>query len=339
MTDLADTVEELYGLPRDGFIPRRDELVKQARAEKDRETATAIGALRKPSVAAWLANQLAREHPDEVGALAELGSSLRDAQSRLEGDALRQLSRQRRGLVQALVDRARTLARADGVRIGDAATRELEQTIQAALADGEVARALAAGHLVTAIEPGAGLGDAAASSAITPTRAPRPRVRRPGSGGAPPSPSPTPTAAPDTEHGRPDPDTGGTAEDREAARRATEEAERAQAAWDERRRQLRDERDDAEDAAHRAREAARAADRDRDDAERAAGRARATVEDLRARLGEAEDEERAADDRSARAEDAHEQRRRAAEEAAERRDDADRRLAEHEASAPETAAV
>ena len=76
MTDapeFEDAADELYGLHPDRFVPRRAELVKAAKAVKDKATATAIGALRKPSLGAWLANVLARESPDEVGALEELG--------------------------------------------------------------------------------------------------------------------------------------------------------------------------------------------------------------------------------------------------------------------------
>ena len=64
--DLDAAADELYGLHRDAFVPRRTELVRAARAVGDKEAATAIGALRKPSVAARLANALARDHPDEV---------------------------------------------------------------------------------------------------------------------------------------------------------------------------------------------------------------------------------------------------------------------------------
>src|SRR3954462_15368047 len=87
-TSLEDAADLLYGIGREEFIGVRDAMVKQVRPH-DRELAGDIGALRKPSVAAWVANRLAREYPDEVGALEDLGSSLREAQVKLEGDALR----------------------------------------------------------------------------------------------------------------------------------------------------------------------------------------------------------------------------------------------------------
>lgn len=176
--DPDGVAEELYGLPRDEFVPRRNDLVKQARAAGDRDGATAIGELRKPSVAAWLANALAREYPDEVGALEQLGTSLREAQDRLEGDALRALSRQRHELIAALVSRARRLAREDGVQVGEATVREVERTVSAALSDAGAARALALGRLVTALEPGVGLGDEAGGAPALRPRRPAPRARR-----------------------------------------------------------------------------------------------------------------------------------------------------------------
>ncbi len=176
--DPDGVAEELYGLPRDEFVPRRNDLVKQARAAGDRDGATAIGELRKPSVAAWLANALAREYPDEVGALEQLGTSLREAQDRLEGDALRALSRQRHELIAALVTRARRLAREDGVQVGEATVREVERTVSAALSDAGAARALALGRLVTALEPGVGLGDEAGGAPALRPRGPAPRARR-----------------------------------------------------------------------------------------------------------------------------------------------------------------
>ncbi len=175
--DVDEAADELYGLHPDEFVPRRTELVKAAKAEKATDVAKALGALRKPSLGAWLANVLARESPDEVGALEELGGQLRSAQESLSGDALRALTQQRRELVGALVARARKLAREDGVGVGDSVARDLENTIAAALADPAAARAFAAGRLTTALEPGVGFegGSAPARSGGGARRRPPPR--------------------------------------------------------------------------------------------------------------------------------------------------------------------
>ncbi|MCD2188806.1 hypothetical protein [Actinomycetospora soli] len=292
-----DAADELYGLHPDHFVPRRTELVKAARAVKDKETATAIGALRKPSLGAWLANVLARESPDEVGALEELGGQLRQAQETLSGDALRTLTGQRRELVGALVARARRLAREDGEKVGDAVARDLEQTIAAALADPEAARAFAAGRLTTALEPGVGFtGGSTARGAGGTTRRPPPR------GSTAPRPAPRRQEEPEPEPG-PDPAEAERERAREAADRAVERA--------------REERDDTARAAERARHRADQAGSDHDEAAAAA-------QSLRERLERAEAEETAA-------REALDAARRAAEEADAAADEARRALDQAEA--------
>ncbi|HEY2194899.1 MAG TPA: hypothetical protein VGH76_21740 [Actinomycetospora sp.] len=269
--DLEEAADELYGLHPDQFVPRRTELVKAARAAKDRETANAIGALRKPSLGAWLANVLARESPDEVAALEELGASLRTAQEELSGDALRTLTRQRRELVGALVARARRLARQDGVGVGDSVARDLENTIAAALADDGAARAFAAGRLTTALEPGVGF-----TGGVEPSRSGRRPPPR-GGGTATRRPPPRRESPPEPEEDTGEEDERAAEEERRRAREAAERAvERA-----------REERDDADRALERARSRAEQAGTDLEEADE-------TVSGLRERLERAEaDQERA----------------------------------------------
>ncbi|MFZ2528890.1 MAG: hypothetical protein WAX14_14760, partial [Rhodococcus sp. (in: high G+C Gram-positive bacteria)] len=93
--DPEEIADELYGLDPNEFVAVRNERVAQAREAGDGAAATTIGKLRKPTVAAWLVNALARERTDELAALLDLGSALRTAQRRLSGDDLRTLSAQR----------------------------------------------------------------------------------------------------------------------------------------------------------------------------------------------------------------------------------------------------
>jgi len=73
--------------------------------------AVAIGKLRKPTSAAWVANLLARERSGEVHDLSELGAALSAAHASLDGATLQELSRQRHQVVHALVQQARALGR------------------------------------------------------------------------------------------------------------------------------------------------------------------------------------------------------------------------------------
>ena len=114
MPDIEEVADELYGLPPEEFTAARTQFEKEAKAAGDREVAARIHALAKPTVTAWLANQLVRGHRDEVESFLQLGAGLREATRNLAGDELRALSRQRNELVDALVEHAREVARAAG---------------------------------------------------------------------------------------------------------------------------------------------------------------------------------------------------------------------------------
>lgn len=144
---VGEVADELYGLAPREFTAARDAKVKQLRAEGDKDAAREVAALRKPTVAAWLANQLVREHADEIDPLIELGAGLREASASLSGPQLRELSQQRGRLVQALVRQARKLAHASGQAVTDDAARGLEQTLLAALADERAGELLREGRL------------------------------------------------------------------------------------------------------------------------------------------------------------------------------------------------
>ncbi|MFI9388919.1 hypothetical protein ACIG5F_47555, partial [Kutzneria sp. NPDC052558] len=98
--DLDAAIDTLYGLPRERFVAEREKLAKSQPALADR-----IRKLRKPTVVAGQANQLARKRPQDVAALVELGAKLRAAQESLDGKAMRDLSRQRTDTVDKLVGR------------------------------------------------------------------------------------------------------------------------------------------------------------------------------------------------------------------------------------------
>ncbi|MGH3207017.1 MAG: hypothetical protein ACRDNO_04590, partial [Trebonia sp.] len=57
---VAAAAEALYGADPEAFTGRRGELAAAARDAGDKAAAKAITALRKPTRAAWVVNQLAR---------------------------------------------------------------------------------------------------------------------------------------------------------------------------------------------------------------------------------------------------------------------------------------
>jgi hypothetical protein len=146
-----DLLDKLYTLPPERFVAARDEAVAAARKAGDRATAETVGRLRRPTVAAWLVNLLARQHAELVGELFELGDALRAAQHELRGEQLRELSSRRRAAIGALVGQARQLARQAG-RSGRETLplADVEATLTAALAEPEIAEAVRAGTLTKA---------------------------------------------------------------------------------------------------------------------------------------------------------------------------------------------
>jgi DNA repair exonuclease SbcCD ATPase subunit len=148
---LVDVAAELYALPPEEFIAARDEAVKRARLSGDRRLAAAIGKLRRPTLGAWLVNQLARERPEMIDELLALGEALRDAQRNLRGGDLRDLTVRRRETVSRLTAEAVALGRR-AYRRTILPLNEIEATLTAALADPEVAEQVRAGLLARTVE-------------------------------------------------------------------------------------------------------------------------------------------------------------------------------------------
>ncbi|MGC7094791.1 hypothetical protein ACPZ19_09015 [Amycolatopsis lurida] len=151
--DFDAVAAELYAGSREDFTGRRNELAAQARKAGDRDLAARIKELRKPTSSAWLTNRLVVEHPDEIGELTELGESLREAHRSLASDDIRELSHRRREQINRLLGLAREVAEAEGVAMSEPITREIESSLEAAVAGEEAASQLTAARLSTALTP------------------------------------------------------------------------------------------------------------------------------------------------------------------------------------------
>jgi hypothetical protein len=149
--DLDAVTDELYSLPPHEFTTTRGAREKEARAAGDRHLAAAIHLLAKPTTAAWLANQLVREHPDEIGRFLDLGVVLREATARLRGEQLRELDQQKRRLVHALMAQMRAVATAAGHQVTQNTAQGVADTLHAVLADEAAADQLRAGRLTATL--------------------------------------------------------------------------------------------------------------------------------------------------------------------------------------------
>ena len=175
MPELAEVAAQLYAVSPEEFVDVRTAWVKRARADGDRELATAVSKLPKPTTAAWLLNCLVRERPDRVRELTTLGDALREAQQKLSGPQLRQLSRQRHDLIAAFTSIALGPAEDAGKPVTADLRGQVQETLGAAIADPEAGRALLSGRLTKGLSY-VGLGEVEPGTAAAPTKKP-PRAR------------------------------------------------------------------------------------------------------------------------------------------------------------------
>jgi hypothetical protein len=143
--DFSSAARELYGVPPGEFTTTRKRLVQEAKSSGDAALAKRIGALRRPTVPAFAVNLLSRSAEDELGELLDVGTGLREAWS--SGGGIGGLEQRRGELVASLVRRARELAEDAGQPLREPAVREVEDTLQAATVDADVAEEVREGRL------------------------------------------------------------------------------------------------------------------------------------------------------------------------------------------------
>lgn len=139
------TPDDLYELDPEEFTAARDRLVRELK-KTDKDEAARVAKLRRPTVAAWGINVVARTHPKAVAALLKAGDRLRAAQEKaLRGDAgaLRKATEERR---RAVADVADLVAEVLGER-ASAQAGAVSATLEAATVDPDVAELVEAGRL------------------------------------------------------------------------------------------------------------------------------------------------------------------------------------------------
>lgn len=152
--------DELFDLPPDEFVAVRDALARRLKADGDKDGAATVKALRRPTVAAWAVNQVARSSAGrkDVAALVQVGDRLRDAHDALlegKGDAaIREATAERRQLVAKLTKQAVAKLSAGGEAQHDA----ISHTFDAAVADPEAGLAVRAGRLSKELDAPSGFG-------------------------------------------------------------------------------------------------------------------------------------------------------------------------------------
>lgn len=127
-------LDDLYGLPLEEFTAARNALARDRPEAKE---------LRKPTVAAYAVNQLARRHRIELDAFLESAARLRQAQLG-SGDVAKETKAERAALARLLQLAGEYAAATQQDRI--------RQTLQAAAVDEEAAERVRGGRLERELE-------------------------------------------------------------------------------------------------------------------------------------------------------------------------------------------
>jgi len=149
---LDEATDELYGVDLDAFVAERTRLARELKASGDDDAAAKLAKLKKPTVAAWALNQLARRHRREVDLLLDAGHRLRQAQEGVVGGADRaafeQAQRTEREALRRLTQQASAL-------LGGASSQvlsQLTQTLRAAAVAEDGRELLARGRFTAPLE-------------------------------------------------------------------------------------------------------------------------------------------------------------------------------------------
>lgn len=181
--------DDLYGLPLDRFVPERNALAKALRGAGERERAAEVAALRKPSVAAWAVNQLARTQRQAMGELLAAGDGLREAHEQVlagrgDGRSLREAVERERSAVDALTGTARGLLTSEGHELSQTIIDRVADTLHAAALDDAAREQVQQGRLERELRH-VGLGGLGSFGAQAPPPGPRPPRSEPRGARAP----------------------------------------------------------------------------------------------------------------------------------------------------------
>ncbi|MBD8079930.1 hypothetical protein IF651_12780 [Cellulosimicrobium arenosum] len=156
MPDLADELatelDRLYALPLEQFVVARTAAARRVKASGDAVGAARVARLTKPTVAAWVVNQVARSHPDQVAALVTLGDELRTATTDRDRGRITALDRLRRERTDALVGEVRSAGEVAGRAVSAGTVDRLAETLTAAVMDPDAGALVRSGRLGQALQ-------------------------------------------------------------------------------------------------------------------------------------------------------------------------------------------
>ena len=156
-----EALDELYGAELGDFVAERNRLAKELGGDEGKEVAK----LRKPSVAAWTLNQLARRNRRDVDLLLDAGHRLRQAQADvLRGEEKQAFEQARRTESDAI---KRLMKAAQDLGVSSAVLTKVNEGLRAAAVTEEGRELLARGRFT---EPPAASGFEAFAGMEVPAR-------------------------------------------------------------------------------------------------------------------------------------------------------------------------
>lgn len=144
-------IDQLYSVPLDEFVERRNELARSLSKGANRQAADEVRKLRKPTLPAWTVNQLARREKMRIRGLLTAGERLRKAHEELLGggspEALQQGREGELRAIAELVGAAERLLEEAGHQASEVTLERVRATLHAAVVDEGIGRRVREGRL------------------------------------------------------------------------------------------------------------------------------------------------------------------------------------------------
>jgi hypothetical protein len=149
---VEQATSELYALPPEEFVKARDTRARELKADGKRDEADAVRKLRKPTLAAWAVNQLARERELDVRRLLKAGERLQEGGA--DASDFAAARQEESDVIRRLLRGAREVLEAAGHKPSDSMLESVSSMLRSAAVDEQGRTLLAEGRVTQELEPG-----------------------------------------------------------------------------------------------------------------------------------------------------------------------------------------
>lgn len=150
--NLDEAADQLYSSSLEDFASERARLVKELRAAGKPEDAGTLAKSRKPTVGAWVLNQLARRNRRDIDLLLDAGHRLREAQAGAFGgqrrEAFERAQKTQSDLLRRLRSEAERLLKQERGGASASVLNQVEEALRATAVSETGREALARGRFV-----------------------------------------------------------------------------------------------------------------------------------------------------------------------------------------------